>query len=175
MKKEQPKKEIVSAVVKEKKPKVELVTYTVKAIIPCGMYANIQPEVTVKAKTLEEAERAVMPHIEKLFAKYRDGNGTPPPEKPVVGTILATSENKPTFVPDTTNGVVVPTAPEQPKVVLAAPFERAKQRIEGCVTIEALNLVTQQVKKSEKLTEQEKTNAYSLIAVKEYALTDGKK
>ena len=60
-----------------KKPKFKLISYTLKAVIPVGQYANIQPEVTVQASSIEAAERAVMPYIETLFAKYRDGGVKP--------------------------------------------------------------------------------------------------
>lgn len=150
-------KEIDIPVKKEKKPKVELVSYTVRATIPTGAYSNICPEVTVKAKTLEEAERAVMPHIEKLFAKYRDGNGTPPPEKVEVGTILKKEEVTP--------------AVEVPKPVLAAPFNEAKKRIDMCTNTEALNVISKRIEISEKLIDSEKAILRDLVAKKEFELS----
>ena len=139
---------------KEKKPKVELVEYSVMAIIPTGMYSNIQPKVTVKAKTMEEAERAVMPHIERLFAKYRDGNGQATPE-PV----------KITETPTQTN-VVLPS--ETPKAVLSTPFERAKKAVDACATFEALGLIEKQIEASTKLIESEKVTLRAMVAKKEF-------
>lgn len=46
--------------------------YTLKATIPTGSYANIQPEITVEAESLEEAHAIVMPHIKGLFQQYSD-------------------------------------------------------------------------------------------------------
>lgn len=66
-----PKKESV------KKPQATLVSYSIKATIPVGSFANIIPEITVNAKTLEDAAAFVLPYIESLFDMYaedsRDG------------------------------------------------------------------------------------------------------
>jgi hypothetical protein len=50
----------------------KLVSYTIKATIPTCMYGNIQPEITVMAGTLEEVEKFVLPHINKLFVDYTE-------------------------------------------------------------------------------------------------------
>lgn len=64
-KKVAPKKNVII-----KEDKVELVEYTIKAVIPTGAYANVQPEITVKASSLEQAEAYVIPHINKLFGDF---------------------------------------------------------------------------------------------------------
>jgi hypothetical protein len=166
-------------IIKEKKPKIELVTYTIRATIPTGAYSNICPEVIVKAESLEIAERAVMPHIERLFAKYRDTNGqsreiveVAPQTLPVASVVIPTA---PVVQPvAVANAPVAPIVTPAPVTVLNnVPMQRAAQAINSCTSIEALNLITAQVKKSEKLTEAEKSNAYSLINVKEFALISG--
>lgn len=149
---------------KQKAPKFKLISYTMKATIPTGQYANIQPEVTVQAASIEAAERAVMPYFETLFAKYRDG-GIKPVEsvRPVASTV-------PTIVP-----LSAPKAPEVPKtpiapatatIVLTAPFNRAKDTIGSCLSLEALGLVEGQVEKSEKLIPDEKQQLAAIILLK---------
>lgn len=50
----------------------QLQSFTVKATIPTGSYANIQPEITVSAYSMDEAEAFVMPHIQKMFNEFSD-------------------------------------------------------------------------------------------------------
>ena len=49
----------------EKKMKVEMVSYSIKMVIPTGAYANIQPEIVVRAGTVEDAHDFIAPHINK--------------------------------------------------------------------------------------------------------------
>lgn len=46
--------------------------FTIKATIPTGSYANIQPEITVETESVEEAKSIAMPHIKSMFAEYSD-------------------------------------------------------------------------------------------------------
>lgn len=50
----------------------KLQSYTLKATIPTGNYANLQPEITVTAPDMETAKALVMPHIETLYSEYSD-------------------------------------------------------------------------------------------------------
>lgn len=54
------------------------VEYTLKATIPTGQYANLQPEITIKAESLEEAEKQVLPYMEEMFNRFSE---TPLKEK----------------------------------------------------------------------------------------------
>lgn len=172
-----PKKATVK---KPKTPKFKLVSYTIKAIIPTGMYANIQPEVTVEAESMEVAERAVMGHIEALFAKYRvDGPQAPQTPRPVAPSTPAP------VVPKTEAKVETPKAPEAPKapvtpasapeapvapeapaIVMSEPFKRAKGAIESCMSHDALKLVSDQIEKSVKLIDTEKVELKKMVTVK---------
>ncbi len=149
-----------------KKPKFTLVSYTLKAVILVGQYANIQPEVTVKADSIEAAERAVMPYIETLFAKYRDGGIQT--VKPVIASPV-TGTASPAIVSVTqTNPIPPPPAmpPVVPSIPLTVPFNRAKGAIQSCTSIDALKLVSDQIEKSEKLIEMEKLDLRKLVAEK---------
>ena len=65
------------------KPKVELISYSMKMVIPTGNYANIQPEIVVKAGTVEEAHDYIAPHFNKLWKEYYLCNERrPEPVKP---------------------------------------------------------------------------------------------
>jgi len=50
----------------------KLINFTMKAVIPTGAYANLQPEITVEAQTLQEAHEYVMPYIEHMYQTYTD-------------------------------------------------------------------------------------------------------
>lgn len=171
---------------KEKKPKVKLVSYSVTAIIPTGNYSNIQTSVTVEAETMEIAERAVMPHIERMFAKYRDTNGQARTvvDEPVQFPGQATLPIVPVVIPTTptvqpvavTSGANMPVAPivtptpTQPNTVLANVFDKASKAVSSCTSMDALTLVRKQISISEKLSDGEKSNLMSLCAEKEFQL-----
>lgn len=158
-----------------KKPKFKLVSYTLKAVIPVGQYANIQPEVTVQADSIEAAERAVMPYIETLFAKYRDGGVKPiVPPAPVTPTAIPAAPVSPQETVKNLNDKKV--TPEQIMsasigvpvlaIPLSVPFNRAKGAIESCTSVEALKLVSDQVEKSSKLIDTEKVALKKLVTAK---------
>lgn len=50
--------------------KTELKTFKITAVIPTVQYGNIQPEYHIEAASFEEAEKAALPYIEKLWARY---------------------------------------------------------------------------------------------------------
>jgi DNA-directed RNA polymerase subunit L len=109
-KKVAPKKNVII-----KEDKVELVQYTIKAVIPTGPYANIQPEIIVKASSLEQAEAYVIPHINKLFGDFLNKSErrevvptvtvkeTPAPITPSPVTVAG-----PTIVPQKTETIKAP-------------------------------------------------------------------
>ena len=152
---------------KVKTPKVKLISYTVKAIIPTGAYANIQPEVVVQAETLEQAERAVMPHIEALFAKYREG--VPMVKTEVVTPATGPQENY-RYDGKGKESELVKTTPSQtavaPAVAMSEPFNRAKRAIETATSLNALNMINDQISKSVKLIDSEKVELLKLVATK---------
>ncbi len=174
---------------KVKTPKFKLMSYTMKAVIPVGQYANIQPEITVQAVSMEAAERAVMPYIETLFAKYRDGGVKPiepvvtRPVAPVVSKVVDPNASK---VVDPNNTKVPVTAAEmsatsraaeitaQAPIPLTVPFNRAKGAIESCTSYEALKLVADQIEKSTKLIDAEKVELRKLITIKTNDITIAK-
>lgn len=170
------KKEPVATKAKAvKKPKFKLISYTLKAVIPTGQYANIQPEITVQAETIEAAERAVMPYIETLFAKYREGGvkpivpNTSVPPVSVVPVIPKDENNKVNVILSTPATAATEDGSEH-SIVLTVPFNRAKSAIESCMSKEALKLVSDQVEKSAKLVDAEKVELKKLVAAKEAEL-----
>lgn len=46
------------------------IKYTLTATIPTVQYGNIQPSIEIEAETLEEAEKATLPHIRDLWARF---------------------------------------------------------------------------------------------------------
>lgn len=47
-------------------------SFTIKATIPTGAYANIQPEITVNDVTFDDIEKLIMPKIDEMFVKYHN-------------------------------------------------------------------------------------------------------
>lgn len=82
-------------------PTVTLMSYTMRAVIPTGPYANVQPEITVQAGSLDEAKDYILPHIDALYEKYLNLSDRPKP-RVLVKEVLPVAQ------------VVVP-APEVPK------------------------------------------------------------
>lgn len=105
-----PKKEVKKKVVPVKKPNVfkhafkttvestvELLSYSMKAVIPTQQYGNVQPEIIVKAPTIEEARKFIEPIMEEIYQKYAEAtpDGRTPkffkkPEVQVVEKIVTT-------------------------------------------------------------------------------------
>ena len=139
---------------KVKIPKVKLVSYSVRATIPTGAYANICPEIVVQAVSIEAAERAVMPHIEAMFAKYREGSTThlPTPVNHVVNTAP--------------QSVVIEVNGGNRDVHMSRPFNRAQSAIDNATSMEAIDLLQSQIEKSVKLVESEKTELLKSLLIK---------
>lgn len=154
-----------------KVPKFQLLTYTLKAVIPTGMYANIQPEITVAAETIEQAERAVMPFIEAMFTKYRsDGSSAPTPVVSSAKSVPVAVKEEPKAAVAVKEEPKAPVAAPEAPIVLTVPFNRAKSAIESCTSSEALKLVSDQITKSVKLTQTEKNTLTMLVTDKSKTL-----
>jgi hypothetical protein len=142
---------------KSKEPKVEtptLVSYTIKAVIPTGPYANIQPEIVVHAKSLEEASKFVMPYIDGLFTDYLNvSERTRPKVTMVVREAKEPEVKKPVNLGE------------------SEPSKKARTAIETCNSLEALALIVDRIAKSEKLSPLEKLNLNIPIASRKANLT----
>lgn len=157
----------VSPVVKIKKarkkrtPSVKLISYSMKMVIPTGPYANIQPEIIVKAGTVEAAHDFIAPHMNKLWKEYymcSERRPEPPKTTPVA--------------PPVTPSVVTPPVAEQPPVSSVA-LLKATQAIQSCLSLEAFELIQNQVEKSVKLTDEDKKSLTPLLDSKLKELKNG--
>lgn len=153
------KKEKVEKMIRD--TRVVLVNYTIKAVIPTGPFANIQPEITVTATSLEDAEKYVIPHIDKLFVKYFNAylNGVP-----AVKSTQKSPEptQKQTHVSSGPTTNIGPT----PVHMKTEAHIKAEQAVNGCTSMEAINLVTEKIFNSVKLTPDEKKILSELITEK---------
>jgi hypothetical protein len=138
---------------KEITPK--LVSFTMKAIIPTGVYANIQPEITVEAETLEQANNYVMPYIESLYAKYLNFN-----EKPIQPSHKVCATPAPT--------APAPVQPTTPSPAQSVSFIKATQAVNSCTTKEALSIVENQINVSNKLSNKEKAELLLIVESKTF-------
>jgi hypothetical protein len=162
-----------------KKPIVEMVSYSIKMVIPTGAYANIQPEIIVKSKSIEDAHNFIAPHMNKLWKEYflvNERRPEPPKAPANTGNIgLSTTQvTAPITVPQVpmtveevakaTGGVV--QSPESSVALI-----KATQAIESCVSLDALALIQSQVDKSVKLSHEDKESLMPLLEKKAIALT----
>ena len=155
--------------IKEKKvkiiPTVKLIRYSVKAIIPTGAYANIQPEIVVEADTLEAAEKFVMPYMEKIFAKYREPQAVSAVSQSPVNAFEEVKASITTTA--TAINVETPTPtkkPTSPNTTVS--FTRAFKAITNCMTVEAIDIIKNQIIKSVKLTDSEKAELAIVVETK---------
>ena len=149
--------------------------------MPTQMYGNIIPEVIVKTKTIEEAKAVVMPFIEELYSSYAS-EGPDGKKANFVNKAKVTVEEK--FVdPKITNAPVAPSPVPPPTVQASAKpvqpvapaktsepvsepeeeptpktpaYTKAENAIKSAMSLEALNLIEEQIQKSIKLTNEEK-------------------
>lgn len=155
---------------KEVKPKVKLISYSVKMVIPTGAYANVQPEITVKAASVEEADKFITPHMARLWREYYMVNERP--QAPVVKAQVPqyTPIQQPSVVASSTSNVVqtipVGSVPLNNPVEAVA-LNKATQAIEGCKTQEALDMISAQIKKSVRLSDPEKDKLYVVLINKQ--------
>jgi hypothetical protein len=130
-----------------KPKKVEMISYSIKMVIPTGAYANIQPEIVVKAGTPEEAHEFIAPHMNKLWKEYFMINERRPEPK-----------------------VNQPDVPPQSPVSSVA-FTKASQAIASCLGMDALELIRTQIHNSVKLTNEDKVKLVEIGNDKAIELT----
>lgn len=165
------------------KPTVELVSYSIKMVIPTGAYANIQPEIIVKSKSIEDAHNYIAPHMNKLWKEYFMINERRP--EPVKASAFASNTTPMTAeqLVEVTGGhiiggevpVNVPSNVPGPDSSVA--LLKATQAIESCLSLDALELIESQVIKSVKLSHEDKEALMPLLSQKAIDLTfpeDGK-
>ena len=152
-----------------KKKKVELISYSIKMVIPTVQYGNIQPEIIVKTDSIDEAHDFIVPHMNKLWKEYYLVDGkrpepTPPAPAPVITPVAKPEPPKPELEakPEPTPEVVPAPVPEPTPAPATEPppssvaFVKATQAINSCMSAEALSLIIDQVYVSVKLTDEDK-------------------
>lgn len=159
-----------TVVKKDKVPKYELISFSVKATIPTQMYGNIMPEIVIKTKTIEEAKAIIMPVIEELHSTYaekpRDGshvsfmnkaNVTVTEKKVDVTPAVKGAEG---FNPDTTEKPKTPAQESADSLATdltkSPAYTKAESAVKNCSSIDALNMIEDQIQKSVKLSDKEK-------------------
>lgn len=136
---------------KIKTDKVKLISYEVKMVIPVAQFSNIQPCITVQAPSIEEAEAYVAPHLNKLWKEYFMVNERRNEVAPTITVPTPPVSSGTSAVP--TETVTMPTeAPPSSNVAVI----KATQAIESCMSLEALDLIKNQIELSVKLAKEEK-------------------
>lgn len=155
-------------------PSTCLLSFTVSAVIPVMSYGNIQPSITVNARTIEDAQEYALPVIEKLFEKYVESprDGSPKPSFiPKSNVTVKETVVAPTHAPkEKTPTPVAPSSPSMTEtealVEKSAPFTKAENAIKAALSLDVLNMIEDQVQKSTKLTEEEKYILIPMILYK---------
>ena len=158
----------------KKKPPT-IISYSIRMVIPVADFANIQPEIIVKANSIDECHDYIVPHMNKMWKEYYMVNGkrpvpappTPPltinpmpvPEYTTGDPIVSTTSSASTS--PSTDPAVIPYSP-----VSSVALVKATQAIESCMSKEALELIITQVYASVKLTDEDKATLAPLIDIK---------
>lgn len=106
------------------------ITYIIRAVIATGAYSNIQPEITITAGSLDEAQKIVLPHIEALYQKYH------------------------LFLEKATNPV--PIESTKGTMIVSEACMKAQRAISTAHTAEALALIATRIENSVQLSDDEK-------------------
>lgn len=131
---------------------VSLKTFTLKAVIPTGQYANIQPEIVVEATDYDAALAYVLPKMEALFDQYVNFNDRP---RPVVAPVATPAVvTIPVESLKTTN---TETSPQSPQVNAQAPVATKAEKVE------AINKTKELVNPMEGDNSPAYTNAFNAI------------
>ena len=152
------------------KNKPQILSYAIKMVIPTVQYGNIQPEIIVKANSVDEAHDFIVPHMNKLWKEYYLVDGRRPTPTPAPAPVITPVNNGTTTTtappaPVVTTYTTVPTPEKQPPPSSVA-FVKATQAINSCMSAEALQLIIDQVYVSVKLTDEDKINLSPLLEEK---------
>ena len=143
--------------------KVEMVSYSMRMVIPTTQYANVQPEIIVKGGTMEEAHAYIAPHMNKLWKEYFmiSERRPEPVAKPAV---------KPVATPKQDDIVEIVLVEPADSPVSDVAFTKATQAIESCLSTDALDLIIRQIGVSTKLTDEHKKDLLPVIEKKSIEL-----
>lgn len=137
-------------------PEVTLVTFSMKATIPVQAYGNLQPEITVTAKTIEDARAVVLPFIEELYQQYAEA--TPDGRTPKFFKRQDVS---------VTEKIVAPVPPvSSDNTGATAAYLKGMGMVQNALSIDALNEIERLINASVKLTNDEKTSLLKDVADK---------
>lgn len=141
------------------KSKVEFVSFTVRAVVPTQSYGNIQPEITVKAPTFEEARDFAMPKIEALYKQYAEIKPAFLGKVTEEVKIIAPTSGAYTPASGTPTAAVAPTPVAETTSVpveKSTSVQKAEKMIALAASEDALITIQNQVNASTKLTDAEK-------------------
>ena len=162
---------------KELKPLVELVSYSIKMVIPTGQYANIQPEIIVKSGSIQDAHDFIAPHMNKLWKEYFMVNERrPEPPKVNQAPLPAPVTPAEKIAEDFGGKVIGGGLPAKPVEAVQPPESsvaliKATSAIQSCLSLDALELIESQVIKSVKLSHEDKETLMPLLEKKAIDLT----
>jgi hypothetical protein len=152
------KKNVSKKLVPKSKPKVTMLEYSIEMTIPTGNFANIRPRIVVEAQTPEDALNYISPHMNRMWKEYFMVN-----ERRQEVSSVVQEQRKATVSPSGPTSPSPCPSPSGPtsQSVEAPPTSntaviKATNAIESCVSLEALDLIKNQVELSTKILKEEK-------------------
>ena len=155
MTKETPKSTPVKRKAPVKKP--EIISYSIRMVIPTVAYGNIQPEIVVKANSLEEAHDFIVPHMNKLWKEYYLVDGKRPAATPKV-TLTKPKDSMEKVIP-----TLEEMKSDKSSPISSVALVKATQAINSCRSMEAYELIVNQVRISVKLTDEDKQSLRPIL------------
>jgi len=172
-------KETKTPVKRVKKVKApEVISYAMRMVIPTGQYANVQPEIVVKAGTLEEAHAYIAPHMDRLWKDYYMVSERPKKAKAEPAKTVYKKTPEPVATPATPEVKEAKPTPEvAPEPTVESPISsvalgKANQAVTSCLSPEALDLIIRQIAASTKLTAEDKASLLPVVESKSEELND---
>lgn len=159
------------------KAELKFVSFSFGATIPTQAFGNVQAHIVVEAPSYEEARDFALPKIHDLYAKHAEfapvflGKITktekvvdvPNPE-PVATPTPAVEATK---APEVAQNPTGDAEPVEPTVERSEPFKKAEKAISLAMTQDAIDVISEQIKKSVKIAEDDKPVLYTQILKKQ--------
>ncbi len=161
---------------------VELISFSVTAVIPTQQYGNIQPKIEVRGHSIKRAREIVMPIMEELYKTYAELplNGKEPSfygavtvterrvEAPVPLPKAQQSASTPVPSVETTSTPSIATAAPEPVFATVEapqkpdPVLKAEKAISLATTPDALAMIEEKIKTSDKIPDEYKADLLTL-------------
>lgn len=139
--------------------------------IPTVQYGNVCPEIEIESESLDEAEKIMIPWVERMYSLYL--NKVPVQSTVQVSTnnVIVTDDTITQRVESTTNDKVCESESlnnfiqkvNSGEIAMTPSFSSAIEKIQGANTETSLNFIKTKIGESKKLAPEEKAKLISFI------------